>query len=164
MKRRLFLQTVALGASGLVFGRAAAGPLPVSPVFGRSFDNLDGRPVDLSGYVGRPVLMNFWASWCAPCVREMPLLEELHHENPDLVMLGLAVDTKANVQRFLEKVHVSYQLLLTGTQGISLMRELGNKAGGLPYTVLFNRQGRMHEQIIGELEPDDIRSRVTNIL
>lgn len=166
MDRRSFLRA----ASGAVLGiTTGAGPvmasmLPADPVFGRSFDDLQGAAQALSAYVGRPLVMNFWASWCAPCVREMPLLESLHQQHPDLVVLGLAVDTRANVLRFLDKVHVSYPLLLTGTQGIPLMRELGNKGGGLPFTVLFDRKGRTATTVVGELKPDDLQARVAQIL
>jgi thiol-disulfide isomerase/thioredoxin len=166
MDKRKFLRTACLAALGLAGGArgAAASLLPPDPVFGRSFADLQGREQALSAYVGRPVLMNFWASWCAPCVREMPLLETLHQRHPDLALLGLAIDTRANVERFLEKIPVSYPVLLTGTQGIPLMRELGNKSGGLPFTLLFDRRGRVADSIMGELKPDDIQARLSRIL
>jgi thiol-disulfide isomerase/thioredoxin len=166
MNRRNFLRTASWGAVGLAAGArgAIASVLPADPVFGRSFADLQGHQQALSAYVGRPVLMNFWASWCAPCVREMPLLETLHHAHPDLTVLGLAIDTHANVTRFLEKIPVSYPLLLTGTQGIPLMRELGNKRGGLPFSLFFNRDGRVADSVLGELKPDDIQARLAQIL
>lgn len=164
MDRRNFLRTASLAALGLAARGAGASILPANPVFGRTFTDLQGRDQALSAYVGRPVLMNFWASWCAPCVREMPLLETLHQRYPDLALLGLAIDTQANVERFLQKVQVSYTLLLTGTQGIPLMRELGNKGGGLPFTLLFDRSGRVADSIMGELDPDDIERRLGQIL
>jgi len=166
MDRRNFLRTASLAALGLAAAArgARASILPANPVFGRTFTDLQGRDQALSAYVGRPVLMNFWASWCAPCVREMPLLETLHQRYPDLALLGLAIDPQANVERFLQKVQVSYTLLLTGTQGIPLMRELGNKGGGLPFTLLFDRSGRVADSIMGELDPDDIERRLGQIL
>ncbi|MCZ4328416.1 TlpA disulfide reductase family protein [Castellaniella denitrificans] len=160
------MRTTSLAALGVVAGARGAGAsiLPADPVFGRSFADLQGHDQALSAYVGRPVLMNFWASWCAPCVREMPLLETLHQRHPDLSVLGLAIDTRVNVERFLQKVTVTYPLLLTGTQGIPLMRELGNKGGGLPFTLLFDRNGRVADSVMGELKPDDIQARLTQIL
>ncbi|MDY0309373.1 MAG: TlpA disulfide reductase family protein [Castellaniella sp.] len=160
------MRTTSLVALGVAVGAGSAGAsiLPADPVFGRSFTDLQGRDQALSAYVGRPVLMNFWASWCAPCVREMPLLETLHQRHPELAVLGLAIDTQGNVERFLEKIQVSYPLLLTGTQGIALMRELGNKGGGLPFTLLFDRRGRVVDSITGELKPDDIQGRLAQIL
>lgn len=166
MNRRLFLRTGSIALLGGVAAPALARAslLPADPVFGRSFDDLQGASQALSAYAGRPVLMNFWASWCGPCVREMPLLEALHHQYPELVLLGLAIDTRANVLRFIDKVQVSYPLLLTGTQGVPLMRELGNKNGGLPFTAFFDSQGRMKSSVMGELKPDDLQTRVQQIL
>ncbi|CAM5783082.1 TlpA family protein disulfide reductase [Castellaniella caeni] len=164
MDRRTFLRGAVCCGLTVGAGRAGASLLPASPVFGRAFDALDGASQPLAQYLGRPILMNFWASWCAPCVREMPLLESVHHQHPGLLVLGLAVDTRANVVRFLDKIKVSYPLLLTGTQGIPLMRELGNKGGGLPFTVLFDRQGHAASFVIGELKEADLQQRLQQIL
>lgn len=166
MNRRLFLHAsaAALLGAGSVPRLAQAGMLPADPVFGRRFDDLQGQSQALSAYVGRPLVLNFWASWCAPCVREMPLLEDLHHRHPEVTILGLAIDTRVNVQRFLQKIHVSYPLLLAGPQGIALMRELGNTGGGLPFTVMYNRQGRASSTVIGELKPDVLQARLQQIL
>ena len=150
MNRRGFLQGSSVAALMLAQSAARAFSLPSNPFFGRSFEDLRGGSVALSGRVGQPVVLNFWASWCAPCVREMPLLESLHHSHPALAIIGLAIDTRANVQRFLLKVPVSYELLLGGVDGISVMRDLGNKGGGLPFTVFFNRGGRIAGTVLGE--------------
>lgn len=164
MDRRQFLGGMGLAAFALGGTGARAFSLSPSPVFGRSFENLQGAPVGLSRYLGRPVLMNFWASWCAPCVREMPMLESLHHDRPGLAVLGLAIDTGANVQRFLQKVHVSYDLLLGGPDGIPVMRELGNKGGGLPFTAFFDSRGRPKGVVLGELTSEVLATRLQQIL
>lgn len=167
INRRDFLRAssglmLAVGAAGGM-ARAGASILPVDPFFGRSFADLDGQTVELSTLIGRPVLANFWASWCPPCVREMPDLDALHRDHPGVAFLGLAIDTRANVERFMKKVSVSYPVLLTGTQGIGLMRELGNRAGGLPFTVLFDARGRRSGVILGEVDPADIRQRLAGM-
>ncbi|CAM5198842.1 Thiol-disulfide isomerase/thioredoxin OS=Castellaniella defragrans OX=75697 GN=HNR28_002683 PE=4 SV=1 [Castellaniella defragrans] len=164
MDRRNFLQGAGLAALMLAGGAVRAFPLPPNPIFGRSFENLQGRSVSFAGYVGRPVLLNFWASWCAPCVREMPMLEASHHRHPGLSVVGVAIDTGPNVQRFLQKVPVSYDLFLGGPQGISLMQELGNKGGGLPFTVFFNRRGRVSDVVLGELKDDALAAQLKRIL
>lgn len=164
MNRRSFLQLAYMAVLGTAGRQVAAALLPSDPFFGRSFTDMAGKETALSSFQGQPLLVNFWASWCAPCLREMPLLESLHQENPQLTVLGLAIDTRANVQRFLDKVQVSYPLLLTGSQGIPLMRELGNTGGGLPFTVLYDRRGRESGKVIGELQEDDIQKRIKAIL
>lgn len=164
MDRRGFLAAAGLGMLGAWMPGVMAFPMGPSPVWGRSFDDLHGTAVSFSHYLGQPVIMNFWASWCAPCVREMPLLESLHHDHPGLKVLGIAIDTGPNIARFLQKVSVSYDLYLGGTQGIPLMRELGNKTGGLPFTVFFDRRGRAVDSVMGELKSDTIAARLQRIL
>ncbi len=166
MDRRGFLgKAVAGGALTLLApALARAALLPANPVFGRSFQSPSGAEVALADYQDKPLLLNFWASWCAPCVREMPLLQQTHAEYDDLQIIGLAIDTKSNVQRFLQKVPVSYPVLLTGTTGIELMRELGNKSGVLPFTLFFKAGGRLQDSMVGELKPADLQSRILAIL
>lgn len=164
MNRRDFLHCAGGAALAVGLAPVRAALLPPDPFFGYAFPDLNGDEVALSSLSGKPVLANFWASWCPPCVREMPDLDALHQQYPDVAFVGLAIDTKANVQRFVQKVQVSYPLLMAGTQGIGLMRDLGNKAGGLPYTVLFNRDGRVVQVVLGEVEPDQIRAQIEQLL
>lgn len=169
MNRRDFLGragqfALGVGVAGAGLSAAQAALLPSDPFFGYTFANLQGEDVALSTFKGRPVLANFWASWCPPCVREMPDLDALHHDYPDVSFLGLAVDTRVNVERFVKKVQVSYPLLLTGTQGIPLMRALGNKGGGLPFTVLFDRDGRVAHVVLGEVKVDALRTQLGQII
>jgi thiol-disulfide isomerase/thioredoxin len=164
MDRRDFLRGAAVAALMASGSAARALSLPADPVFGRSFDSLQGRRIALSGYLGRPVLLNFWASWCAPCVREMPMLESLHRDHPGLAVVGLAIDTGDNVRRFLQKTPVSYDLLLGGPDGISVMRELGNKGGGLPFSAFFDRQGHVTGVVLGELKKDVLQGDLQRIL
>src|SRR3546814_17822458 len=100
------------------------------------------RISDWSSDVCSSDLLNFWATWCPPCVKEMPDLEALHQKHRQAHFVGLAVDTAVNVRKFGEKVHVSYPLLIAGHGGIKLMRELGHKNGGLHFTVVFDKNGR----------------------
>lgn len=163
MDRRNFLRGAVLAA--LVPGAWPAGAfsLPSNPVFGRSFADLQGGQVVLSKYLGRPVVLNFWASWCAPCVREMPLLEGAHHRYPDLAIIGIAIDTQANVARFLQRVPVSYTVVLGGAQGIPLMRELGDAGGGLPFSVFFDRAGQLRDSVLGVLQDATLEQRLGRI-
>ena len=125
---------------------------------------LDGQEFLLSSLKGRPVVVNFWATWCAPCVQEMPYLDSMSKELPDIVFVGIGIDTAQNIAQFVAKIPVSYRLLVAGHAGIALVRELGNSAGGLPFTLLFDANGSMFDSILGQIEPVDLRQRIDRLV
>lgn len=164
MNRRAFLlRTGSLVGAGL----AMSLPLPAlaaDALFGESFPDVDGVEQPLKQWLGKPVVVNFWATWCPPCVNEMPDLEVLHKKYPEVNFLGLAVDTAVNVRKFNEKVQVSYPLLLIGHAGIQRMRDMGNRAGGLPFTVIYDADGRVSETILGQVKPAELEKIVQGLL
>lgn len=163
MKRRDFLrQAVAVGLMGPMWpARAAA--LPPDPFFAHVFADTQGAQVELAQYLGKPLVLNFWATWCPPCVKEMPDLDALQKKHAGVQFVGLAVDTSANVQKFTKKVQVDYPLLIAGHGGIKLMRGLGNKNGGLPFTVVFDEKGRVATQILGQIKPEELDEFIANM-
>lgn len=122
-----------------------------SEVYRIQADDLNGQPQSLQQYQGKPLVLNFWATWCPPCVQEMPELDELSRLHPDVQFVGLAIDTQRNVQRFLADVPVGYDLYVTGHRGVQMMKNLGNKPGGIPYTVVLQADGSVAEQILGQI-------------
>ena len=109
----------------------------------RSFPTPDGATRALAALRGRPLLVNFWATWCPPCVEELPLLSTFYTENKanGLQLVGLAIDKAEPVSRFLARSPVSFPVALAGMEGVELTRELGNAAGGLPFSVLLTPVG-----------------------
>ncbi len=101
---------------------------------------------------GRPLVLNFWATWCPPCVREMPALDRFFrdHQAQGWQVLGLAADNAASVREFLARAPVAFPIALAGFEGIELSRRLGNLSGGLPFTVVFDGAGRIRYRHIGE--------------
>jgi thiol-disulfide isomerase/thioredoxin len=161
MRRRDFLQGVAAlaaGAAGLnaAAGTAHAATLAPDPFYGLAFPDLQGKTVQLDSYLGKTLVANFWATWCAPCVKEMPDLDALHKKYPGINVVGLAIDTASNVEKFGSKVQVSYPLLVAGHGGIQHMRALGNKNGGLPFTVIFDSKGGQVKTILGQVDPNEL--------
>lgn len=158
MKRREFLRHATWSTAGMLLPLkwASAGALPPDPFYANGFPDTQGRQVELAQYLGKPLVLNFWATWCAPCVKEMPDLDMLHKKHDGVNFVGLAVDTPVNVQKFGTKVQVSYPLLIAGHGGIQLMRDLGNKQGGLPFTVVFNENGQLSHKILGQVKPDEL--------
>jgi thiol-disulfide isomerase/thioredoxin len=155
MKRREFLVHAAqlAGAACVPILPAWAAASQPDPFFQNAFTDLKGESVNFSSYLGQPVVLNFWATWCPPCVKEMPDLDQLQKKHSGIRFVGVAVDTSSNVQRFVEKVRVDYPLLVAGHGGIKLMRDLGNSNGGLPFTVVFNAQGLALTRILGVVNP-----------
>lgn len=128
----------------------ALGPLPAD-FWTHQFDTPSAGPLKLSELQGRPLLINFWATWCPPCVKEMPELEQFHtqQQTKGWTVLGLAVDGPTPVRQFLAKTKVSFPIGLAGFGGTELGSALGNTAGGLPFTVLIDRQGRLMQRKMG---------------
>lgn len=128
-----------------------------------SLPDLEGKTTMVRDRLaGNMTVLNFWASWCAPCVREMPALDALHKAQPAVGVVGISLDTVANVQAFARKTPVSYPLLTAGAGKISLMRRLGNPKGGLPYTLVLDKQGKPAATILGEIDMDSLDAFIRN--
>ena len=120
---------------------------------------LDGRQVALpEAYPGRRLIINVWASWCAPCAREMPELQRFAGQQGSngVQVVGIALDDPAAVQAFLARVPVSYPVLLDAPGPADAGVRLGNPKGVLPYTVLVSEDGRLLKQRIGPFEEGEI--------
>ncbi|MFV9475156.1 TlpA family protein disulfide reductase [Advenella sp. RU8] len=125
-------------------------------LFDLSVPDMTGQAHTVREYTEKPLVLNFWATWCPPCVKEMPDLEALHQAYPDVNFVGFAADTERNMRKFEEKVKVSYPLLVAGMGSISLMKKLGNKSGGLPFTLIFEAGGKLRYKILGQIKKDEL--------
>jgi thiol-disulfide isomerase/thioredoxin len=108
---------------------------------------------------GSQVVANFWATWCAPCVEEMPELSALATElqGTGTRFVGVGVDNPDAIARFSSKLPVSYPLVVANATGAFLAARFGNNAGGLPYTVVIAPDGRVKTQILGRVRIDSLR-------
>ncbi|MET0290031.1 MAG: TlpA disulfide reductase family protein [Pseudoxanthomonas sp.] len=121
--------------------------------------DLAGNAVDLrTRFQGRPLLINAWASWCAPCVEEMPALQALAQSQGErgVQVLGLALDTPDAVRAFLERVPVNYPIVLETPSANDASVRLGNSRGVLPYSVLIGADGRILKQKLGPFRADEL--------
>ncbi|MEA1048363.1 TlpA disulfide reductase family protein [Lamprobacter modestohalophilus] len=127
---------------------------------------LEGRELSGSSWAGKVVLLNFWATWCPPCLREIPLLDEWQQRygNQGLQVVGIAIDRAEEIARFLEDNAVSYPILLGNRDSVELSRELGNRTGGLPFTVGFDPLGRRIFSHTGEIDASLLESEVRPLL
>lgn len=114
----------------------------------------DGKPAQFARLQGKLTVVNFWATWCAPCRIEMPMLsaEAKRLAARGVRFVGIALDQPEQVQGFLKQTPVSYPIVLADGDGIDLMRTLGNQAGGLPFTVILNERGQPVKRILGIID------------
>lgn len=164
-RRRWLMAAVAsaatLGGAGLAWRRyqpQALTPSAESALWQLEFPRLDGDVFRMASLQGQPVLLNFWASWCPPCIEELPLLSSFYRENSakGWQVLGLAVDQLEPVKRFLASSPVTFPVALAGLGGVELGKSLGNVSGGLPFTVVFGSDGRVAHRKIGKVSPDNL--------
>lgn len=155
-------------AANRAVGMPGSAPRKLEPnsraLYEATLPDLTGRPVALKRLLGRPVVANFWATWCAPCVEEMPHLDALSKSFSNIQFVGIGIDTASNISQFVTKIPVSYPLYVAGHAGIALVRELGNAAGGLPFTVLLDAEGHIFDTILGQVSPEDLSARIDRLV
>ncbi len=138
----------------------AVTPDALQTVWTSEFDTPEGKILKLADFRGKPLVLNFWATWCPPCVEEMPLLDAFFRQNVSKgwQVIGLAIDQPSLVKRFMGQFPVDYPIALGGMNGSELGRLLGNAQGGLPFTVVFDAAGNVKVQKLGKLSADEIKS------
>ncbi len=171
MNRRKILYGGVAAAAGLAGAGAAwwkfqprevDGVMPVvgaADAFWRSsFDTPDGNKLLMSSFRGKILLVNFWATWCPPCVAELPLLDGFFRENRDKnwQVVGLAVDQLGSVQTWLKTKPLSFPVGMAGLAGAELSKSLGNAVGGLPFTVVFGSSGEPLHRKTGKVLTEDL--------
>jgi thiol-disulfide isomerase/thioredoxin len=180
MKRRSWVLTggaVAAGAAAAVAGvawrqaqereAASAATLAATPdaahdsaagLWALQFSQPDEKTLAMASLRGKPLLLNFWGTWCPPCVKEMPELDRFAKQFAPAGwrVLGLAVDNPGAVREFLARNPVSYTIALAGFEGSALSRKLGNSQGGLPFTVALNSAGAVVQQKAGATDFDEL--------
>lgn len=160
-------EALVLGTAG--FAAAAAGFLAGPALLrlgeddgavlqGASFPDLQGRQRRLAEWNGKVLVCNFWATWCAPCREEIPLLVAAREKfRPfGLEIVGIAIDNAAKVAEFSALFKISYPIVQAEANGIDLMRRLGNLSGGLPYTVITDRKGKLAYRKLGSLKQPEL--------
>lgn len=163
MKRRAVVWGVgaaaAVGGAGFGLWRLRADTDASLPAdfWTLSFERPEGGELRMSSLSGQPVLLNFWATWCAPCIKELPLLDRFQREQAGRwQVVGLAVDGPTPVREFLLKQPLGFPVGLAGLNGVELARSLGNAAGGLPFSVLIDAKGQPRERKLGALTEQDL--------
>ncbi len=172
MKKTLLILLIAVGSAavGLYVGTqrltpvAAADPA-VAKLMQTPLADLSGQSHQLAEWKGKILLVNFWATWCPPCVAEMPELVALQQEMAakNLQIIGIGIDSPAKMKEFADKHQISYPLLVGGIEGTELSRSLGNPAGGLPFTVLLDASGQMRKAYLGRLNMATVKADLAGL-
>lgn len=154
---------VAALAAGIYTGYKARQGTPeaaaLQALMATPFTTPQGEPVTLERWRGKTLLVNFWATWCTPCREEMPLFnatQERYAPN-GIQFVGIAIDSAESVQAFAAKLGIDYPLLISNAAGLELARGLGNRVGGLPYTVVIDADGRLTHAHLGQVREADLR-------
>lgn len=165
MKRRSLVLGASVGAVaagagvGVAWWRLQPEASPLPPGFWDSrFERPEGGELVLADLRGKPLVLNFWATWCPPCVTELPLLDRFHREHSasGWTVAALAVDSPTPVREFLLKRPLAMPVGLAGLEGVEFGRSLGNLQGGLPFTVVLDSAGEVRSRQLGALKESDI--------
>lgn len=167
MNRSRVLLTV-IAVVGLLLGLVAAmhrystsaSDAATAALFEQTFNDADGRPQPMKQWQGRHLVLNFWATWCAPCVEEMPELQRVQQDYAErgVAVVGLGIDNAAAIRRFRDEQGIALPLLVAGAGGSEVARQFGNLSGALPYTVLIDREGRIVQARLGRIREQELRS------
>lgn len=150
--RRLLLLIAVIGSS---LAQAASS----DALFAAKHSSSDEKPVALDSFRGKPLVVNFWARWCAPCRVEIPELAKTQdkYAKRGLTVIGIGLEDKAeSVRDFMKAYDMNYTVLLAKTGGIELMQALGNTRAGLPFTVAINRRGEIVASKLGAMTRADL--------
>ena len=168
MQRREVVLLGAAGAVALVAG-ALVGALGIQSTSGAgkllaaSFTDLSGRTRRLIEWQGRVALFNFWATWCAPCLEEMPLLDAIGRKYA-VSVVGIGIDSAAKIREFVSNIGVRYEMLVGDPSALTLVKELGNRSGGLPFTLVLDRAGRVAHRKLGAYSEPELDGIVTSLV
>ena len=128
--------------------------------------DLQDRLRHVSEWDGQVLMINFWATWCPPCRREIPAFIELQaaYEDQGFTIVGIAIDTKQNATDFVDPMGINYPILVGDKDGIALSKAYGNRLGVLPYTVIVDREGKIIETHRNELTFEEAEAMIKPLL
>lgn len=157
-------------AIGIYFGvkrlqPSAPADTAVAALMQISMKDSAGKQRKMSEWQGKVLVLNFWATWCPPCVSEMPELVALQNDfvSKNVQVVGIGIDSPSNIRKFAEKHQITYPLLLGGLEGTELSKQFGNQSGGLPFTLLIGADGSVRKSYMGRLDMEQVRADLSSL-
>ena len=175
MNRRQWISIAGIGLLALlagvltsqwIFRTSLATDPAIEAFFANSWKTPDGKPVNTDQWRGKVLVVNFWASWCPPCVEEMPALDKLQQEfsSQNVLIVGIGIDSPSNIREFLEMTPISYPIVIGGLEGSNLSKQMGNAQGALPYTVVIRANGQASNSKLGKMSEEELRKAIKSAL
>ncbi len=147
-------------------GAKAAQAVVGSPAPAFALPDLDGELRRSEEWAGKVMVVNFWATWCPPCRKEMPDFNTLYQQYRDegVVFVGIALDNPDKAQAFVEQIGIDYPILVGDETGIEAAKAFGNRFGALPYTAVVDRAGQIRHTHRGEVSREDLEREIKSLL
>ena len=164
---------IAALSAGIYVGRSDRQPGDATPqgplaatLFGMTLPDLAGKETSLAQWRGKVLVVNFWATWCAPCREEMPEFVRLQTEfgAKGLQFVGIAVDDADKVRQFATEIGLNYPALVGGYGAMELSKTISNRLMALPFTIIVNRDGSVAHTQLGPLKSDQLRAMVGKLI
>jgi thiol-disulfide isomerase/thioredoxin len=153
-----FVALVAFGV-GIAFNttRVSSIDLDSSALLQAKLETTEGTD-SVENLLGELTLVNFWATWCAPCREEMPIFEMMYRgaKQDGFQVIGVAIDNPEAAQPMLDSMGITYPILYAEQTGMEVMELSGNPEGLLPYSLLLNQQGQVIDQVLGRIDEQQI--------
>lgn len=137
----------------------------IANLFAAHLSDSEGKTLAMSQWQGRTLVINFWATWCTPCREEMPEFSRLQtkYAANGVQFVGIALDSADNVLNYSKQYPVTYPLLVAGSQGAELSRQLGNSLLTVPYTIVLSTNGEAHMTRIGPFPEQELDALLQKI-
>ncbi|MCK6393473.1 TlpA disulfide reductase family protein [Zoogloea sp.] len=163
----------AAGAAGLYAARQSPSSPPVTPALNAAVGKLmaldlpdtTGKQQPLAQWQGKVLVVNFWATWCPPCRKEIPAFSALSRKYADkgVQFVGISIDTPKNVIDFQAAQKVAYPLVIASPSVVGLTEELGNASQGLPFTLILDRKGNISLVKLGMLSEEELDRKLAEL-
>ena len=131
-----------------------------------SLNDVSGKQHNIIEWQGKIRIINFWATWCPPCIKEIPEFVSLQEQyaSKGLQFIGIAIDDEVSVKEYLVKTKINYPILIADLEGIALAHQLGNSVDAVPYTLIVDQQGTIIHQHGGAFSKEQIIEVISPIL